>query len=110
MKRALPKPLKQLQLSNKSQSKQEPLLSFNQGALFPTLCDTIELHEDSSQFALIDEKQLLVCKISDSMKYLKKSCKYIDKLESKIQIIQQNISIVKKNTQSIFHNIVVQQK
>ncbi|CAL5983551.1 Hypothetical_protein [Hexamita inflata] len=102
----LPKPLKQLSLSSASQSTCEPLQSCQCGTLFSTLCDTNELYEDSTEFALIDEKRLLTCKINDSLEYLKKSCKCIDKLGCKLQVIEQNIGIVKNNTKNILHNIV----
>ncbi|CAL6006087.1 Hypothetical_protein [Hexamita inflata] len=110
MKRVLPKPLKQLPISKISHSKFEPLLSFNQGTHISTLCNTNELYEDSTEFALIDETQLLVCKISDTTEYLKKSCKCIDKLGGKLQVIEQNISIVKNNTKNIIYNIIALRK
>ncbi|CAL5983515.1 Hypothetical_protein [Hexamita inflata] len=107
MKHLLPKPLSQLSLSSRSQSACEPLLSFQCGPMLSTLCDTNELYEDSTEFALIDEKRLLTCKINDSLESLKRSCKCIDKLGCKLQVIEQNIGIAKKNVKNILHNIVM---
>ncbi|CAL6005983.1 Hypothetical_protein [Hexamita inflata] len=105
MKHILPKPLGQLSLSSASQSAYEPLVTCHQGTVFSTLCDTNELYEDSCEFALIDEKRLLACKISDSLEYLKRSCRSIEKLGCKIQVIEQNICVVKKNIKNILYNI-----
>ncbi|CAL6006123.1 Hypothetical_protein [Hexamita inflata] len=62
--------------------------------MLSTLCETNELYEDSTEFALIDEKRLLTCKINDSLKSLKRSCKCIDKLGFKLQVKEQNCQLL----------------